>query len=136
MPDKLIPGKKRTMAYNKPSATKYIAPDNAMSANMAARQNLQPANTNPPPIMKKGPFKMNYNKSSFPFKSSPAKHDVDPHTEHDELTGTVNDSGTRVIDESGKWTGVGDRPDLATKEKVETAKKIGASVGNITGNMK
>ena len=57
----------------KSAAPKYVAPDNAMAANMAAQRNVMPANTNPPPIMKKGPFKMNYKKSSFPFKSSPAK---------------------------------------------------------------
>ena len=76
MPDELIPGTKRTVAYKKPAAGKYIAPDNAMAANMAAQRNVMPnqsmANTNQPPIMKKGPFKMNYKNSSFPFKSSPA----------------------------------------------------------------
>ena len=77
MPDKLIPGEKRTMAYNKPSATKYVQPGidpNTTAANIAAQQNVQPANTNPPPLMKTGPFKMKHNNSSFPFKSSPAKH--------------------------------------------------------------
>ena len=105
----------------KPAAGKYIAPDNAMAANVAAQQNVMPANTNQPPIMKKGPFKMNYKNSSFPFKSSPAKDDphttTETHTPHHEMTGTVNKKGTRVVNEKGNWVGVGDRPDLVKKDK-------------------
>ena len=67
----------------KPAAPKYVQPGidpNTTAANIAAQQNVQPANTNPPPFMKTVPFKMKHNNSSFPFKSSPAK-DTNPHTE-------------------------------------------------------
>ena len=64
MPDELIPGTKRTVAYKKPAAGKYIAPDNAMAANMAAQRNVMPNQS-------MGPFTMKYKNSSFPFKSSP-----------------------------------------------------------------
>ena len=58
-----------------------------------------------------------------PFtKTSPAKHTEEPHTEHHELMGTINDAGTRVIDEKGNWTGVGDRPDLASEKQIASAK--------------
>jgi len=71
--------------------------------------------------MAKTPFKMKgfsgFGNSPM-TKKSPAKHDTDPHEPHDELTGTINDDGTRVIDETGKWVGVGDRPDLAPKSKI------------------
>ena len=73
-----------------------------------------------------GPFKMNYKNSSFPFKSSPAKDDphttTGEHAAHDAeepkvhpMTGTVNDAGTRVINEKGDWVGSGDRKDLVKK---------------------
>ena len=128
MPDELIPGTKRTVAYKKPAAGKYIAPDNAMAANMAAQRNVMPnqsmANTNQPPIMKKGPFKMKgfsgFGNSPM-TKKSPAKDDphttTETHTPHHEMTGTVNKKGTRVVNEKGNWVGVGDRPDLVKKDK-------------------
>ena len=59
----------------KPAAPKYVQPGidpNTTAANIAAQQNVQPANINPL-TMKTGPFKMKHNNSSFPFKSSPAK---------------------------------------------------------------
>ena len=115
--------------YKKPSAGKYIPPapvnpnTQGAATNVAAVPNV--ANTDPnqnPLTMKTGPFKMKgfsgFGNSPM-TKKSPAKHDTDPHKEHDELTGTINDAGTRVIDESGKWTGVGDRPDLAPKSKIQ-----------------
>ena len=75
-------------------------------------------------------FRMSYKKSSFPFKSSPAKDD--PHTTTDEHAaheveglevGTLNDAGTRVIDEKGKWAGVGDRSDLVTPNQLKAHKE-------------
>ena len=104
----------------KAAATKYVQPGidpNTTAANIAAQRNVQPN----PLTMKTGPFKMNYNKSSFPFKSSPAKDTphttTETHTPHHEMTGTLNKDKTRVVDEEGNWAGVGDRPDLVKKEK-------------------
>ena len=82
--------------------------------------------------MGKTPFKMKYKGSSFPFKSSPAKHPEEPHTEHHELMGTINDAGTRVIDETGNWVGTGDRPDLAPKKEIEKQIEIGKKAPKVT----
>ena len=65
----------------KAAAPKYVQPGidpNTTAANIAAQQNVRPANTNPP-IMKKGPFKLKSQGSSFKMMgSSPMKDD--PHT--------------------------------------------------------
>ena len=47
--------------------------------------------------------------------SSPMKHKQDPHTAHHAMTGTVNDKGTKVVNEKGDWVGSGDRSDLVKK---------------------
>ena len=69
------------------------------------------------PMTKKSPAKDDPHKTT----AEHAAHEVEekkvvynkdnPH----ELTGTVNDAGTRVIDETGEWTGSGDRSDLVRK---------------------
>ena len=121
-------GLESSPVYKKPSAGKFISPDSTAVANMAAQRNVMPnqsmANTNQPPIMKKGPFKMKgfsgFGNSPM-TKKSPAKDDphttTETHTPHHEMTGTVNKKGTRVVNEKGNWVGVGDRPDLVKKDK-------------------
>ena len=52
-----------------------------------------------------------------PFtKSSPAKNEGENHP----MMGTVNDKGTRVVNEKGDWVGVGDRPDLVKTKETTT----------------
>jgi hypothetical protein len=90
MPDESIPGTKRAVTYKKPAAGKFMTQGGSMVASMAAQRNMMPnqftANTNPNEIqnqnqMKPSTFTMKYNKSSFPFKSSPAKDDPHKTTE-------------------------------------------------------
>ena len=108
MPDKLIPGKKRTMAYKKPAAGKFMTQGGSMVASMAAQRNMMPnqftananANTNPNEIqnqnqMKPSTFTMKHNKSSFPFKSSPAKH-------WREFSETTSDEEMQAVTEHNK----------------------------------
>ena len=92
--------------------------------------------------MGKTPFKMRgfsgFGNSPM-TKKSPAKDDPEAtHPEHHKEAeveteeteqwppvGTINNSGTRVIDETGEWTGVGDRPDLASKAQIAEAIRVG-----------
>ena len=92
----------------KPAAPKYIAPDNAMAANMAAQRNVMP---NQP----MGPFTMKYKNSSFPFKSSPAKDAPEAtHPEHhetkevDPMIGTSSDDRPNMVWSGTAWVGRGD----------------------------
>ena len=77
-------GEKENPVYKKSAAGKFMTQGGNMVASMAAQRNMMPnqftANTNPNEIqnqnqnkMKPSTFTMKYNKSSFPFKSSPAK---------------------------------------------------------------
>jgi len=94
----------------KPAAPKYVQPGidpNTTAANIAAQQNVQPANTNPPPFMKTVPFKMKHNNSSFPFKSSPAKDAPEvTHPEHHD------ESYVKNPDQSGAVVGEVSTPTL------------------------
>ena len=65
--------------------------------------NLKSGNTTPFKMMASSPAK----------QTEPKKH---------EMTGTINDAGTRVVNEQGKWEGVADRPDLATPKQVKEQK--------------
>ena len=76
--------RKKSNLYKKPAAGKFMTQGGSMVASMAAQRNMMPnqftANTNPNEIqnqnqnqMKPSTFTMKHNKSSFPFKSSPAK---------------------------------------------------------------
>ena len=80
--------------------------------------------------MANGPFKM---AGWSPFtKSSPAK-DEGKETENHPMMGTVNDKGTRVVNEKGDWVGVGDRPDLV---KVSDGKPMGETKKSPVENSK
>ena len=68
--------------------------------------------------------------SAAKFKSSPAKHDVEPHVEHHKMTGKVNTKGTKVINEKGDWAFITNRPDLV--EEGTTRIGPGGKTQNIT----
>ena len=88
-----------------------------------------------------GPFKL---KGWSPFtKTSPAKtshpEEVEPVVVYNKdnphpMMGDINDASTRVIDETGEWAGVGDRPDLANPKQIQANKDRLAKINvpNIT----
>ena len=79
------------------------------------------------PMTKKSPAKTEGHGGAPDHTHPEVKTEVKTEVETEEPkgppVGTLNDAGTKVIDEKGEWAGVGDRSDLVTPNQLKAHKE-------------